>query len=165
MKIASVDCETTGTNIAAGHRPWEIAVVREDGEEYHKFFPVDLNVAEPVALKIGGYWEVGRRPNRLIDYSRRDLMDLCELLNGYTIMGCAVHFDVAMITAALKDHDLMHSFGHRHLDLGSYYAGYRNQDYPASSKTMQEEFPNDEAHTALGDARWNMHVYKELTTA
>jgi hypothetical protein len=50
------------------------------------------------------------------------------------------------------------------LDLGSYVAGSLAEDRPVGTEGIALYVPNDEAHTALGDARWNMEVYNLVRT-
>lgn len=169
--IVSIDTETTGLD-PRHHDAWEVALVLEDGQEACWQFSVDISAADGGALAIGGFYDrylLHDRPN----YAYQDWDgDFCsplqsakriaELTEGATLLGCNPHFDAAFVTKLLRAQGLEPAWSHRFLDLGSYAAGRQRVSRPLSSQALAVTVANPSAHTALGDARWNMKVYEDL---
>lgn len=179
MELISLDIETTGTDPRL-HRPWEVALVAEDGTKYLWQLPLserELSNASPEALKIGGFYErydleqaqhairqsallasgAGQSPTEVA-------WEIARLTDGRILLGCAVHFDATFLGNWMRRQGVQPSWHHRHLDLGSFVAGFKGRPTPLSSRTMQEIVPNEEEHTALGDALWNWKVYETVVS-
>lgn len=175
MKLVSVDIETTGLN-PREHEAWEVAIVPVDEPDRHLHFhlPVTLNEAEPRALEIGGYERryLNPPPGRAIFVGNpaaaepdepmalnEALAFMYEALEGATLLGACVHFDAAFIAELIGT-----PWSHRHLDVGSYFAGVVGAAAPMSTSEITEYVPNPDAHNALADARWNIEVYQRALT-
>jgi hypothetical protein len=122
-----------------------------------------LKYADPVALKISGFYErayqiVGRdhgngKPEeKQAEALARHTVDAC-------LMGCAISFDMKFLEKLLLQYGFKAAWHHRALDLSSYVAGLMGTPMTWSSKDMQLRCPNDSVHTALGDAQWNWSAY------
>jgi DNA polymerase III epsilon subunit-like protein len=179
MTLISVDLETTGTD-PDRHEAWEIGLVTENEVERFYEFPVsNLETAEPAALQISNYYErhkvseghgmalaIGPHADDSGNSTprqstpKRFAMEIARITCGAQLMGCAVAFDMAFLRALLLRFGVPPAWHHRGLDLGSYVAGALGRQQAMSSRDMRELVPNDEVHTALGDARWNWKVYR-----
>lgn len=189
--IAFIDCETTGLDIHSGHRPWEVAAVivhhdtdgGPDVREWQWELPVDLTTADPVALDIGGYirrvTDDGRagilRPG-LVTWRFTDAADalnsIAVALDGTVIAGSKPTFDMDMLAATYRDHDIPAPFWYHHpLDVASMAAGWLAA---RSGGTMSDPFRSvdlsaacgvtrPDGHTALGDARWCYDWWRTMT--
>lgn len=179
--MISLDLETTGLD-PRRHEAWEIGLVTEDAYEYLWEFPVrNLGDAEAGALQVSGYYDrrrlrgvaedlalpleaalTGKRVGVTYISCEEAARDIAELTVGERLMGCAIQFDMSFLTALLQRYGAMPAWHHRALDLGSYAAGCAGAREPFASRTMAERVPNEEAHTALGDARWNWAAYRHF---
>lgn len=171
MSIVSLDLETTGLDERI-HEAWEVALVTEDGRTVCWHFPMRKRFLDMdnVALQIGHFDEryacEGRMAFRTMgkgsvetapNHAVRELHDLTD---GATLLGCAIQFDMRFLTDLYRGWGFEPNWHHRALDLGSYAAGCLGLPEPLSSARMAECVPNPEAHTAVGDARWNWKVYR-----
>lgn len=173
MSIVSLDLETTGLDERI-HEAWEVALVTESGEETCWQFPLRkrFNEASQKALEIGGFLErySVERGLAMSDHGsgRTHLRPewAAEQLHartvGATLMGCAIQFDMRFLTELMRAYGVEPEWHHRSLDLGSYAAGVLEDVVPLSSAELAAGVPNPDAHTALGDARWNWEVYRWL---
>jgi DNA polymerase-3 subunit epsilon len=103
--LAFIDTETTGL-VAAVHEIIEVAIIREmpDGtlEEWAvKVKPQNLEVAEPIALRINGYND---HPELWADAPTFDEIApiVAAKLEGCILVGHNVSFDLAFLNDALK---------------------------------------------------------------
>lgn len=88
--------------------------------------------------------------------------NIAEALDGATLLGAAVHFDASFLDPWLREHGAAPSWSHRFLELGSFCAGAWGATKPLSTKAISDRIPNDAVHTALGDAKWNLEVYRSI---
>lgn len=196
QKIVSVDVETTGL-IPGQHEVWEIGVVPIDtGREhmYYQFQPLELEESEATALHIGGFYErfdwIGDprfARDMLVDGIIKDddegtekpsghkavtgapeaCWRIAKELAGATIMGLNPQFDAAHLKALLNTFGHAPTWGHRHLDLGSYAAGAWGSKNVLSGKAVADRMEtygivNDAVHNAYADARWNVDAYHAI---
>lgn len=173
MSIVSLDLETTGLDERV-HEAWEVALVTEGGEETCYQFPLrkPMKYASLEALRIGGFVDRYQCQGKSDAYQEGSSTRFAESTaahhlrvrtDGATLMGCAIQFDMRFLAELLRAHGQEPSWHHRGLDLGSYAAGAVGEPEPLRSADMAKRFArNDEAHTALGDARWNWQVYRYL---
>jgi DNA polymerase-3 subunit epsilon len=175
--VISLDIETTGLDPHI-HEVWEVGLVDLETEAEHLWeLPVlRLDRADAGALQISDYY--GRNsiapgtpqarnivPSGGTEETPEDVaFAIARMTAGEIIMGCAVHFDLEFLGAWLTENSAAPAWHHRHLDLGSYAAGKLGAAKPLSSKAMADRIANDDPHTALGDARWNVRVYQALET-
>lgn len=179
--LISLDLETTGLD-PERHQAWEVGLVDlKDNAEYWFEFPVrNLRDAEAGALQVNHYYEnnsipagsdygaatgVAASPDADDGWYRLDTLAylLARLTAGKTLLGAAVHFDARFLGDLIQYYGSAPAWSHRHLDLGSFAAGQLNRNVPLSTHSLSGLYgPPDEAHSALGDARWNVGVYRNL---
>jgi DNA polymerase III epsilon subunit-like protein len=165
--IIFIDCETTGLDPYT-HGVWEVALVPNKPNEVG-FSPtvwqthVDLRVADPTALRVGGFQ---RR------YCASEAIDgvvladyLAWQLRDVTLAGCNPAFDAAFLRALLHEHGLKPTWHHRLLDLQAMYAGMTRAAHLSGTADLPAliGISNSKPHTALGDASWNKLFYDWLT--
>jgi hypothetical protein len=100
VDIVVVDTETTGLD-ADLHEVWEVAAVKrsihEDGNTYederHWFLPVTMQDADPMALKISGYYERCPEDPRDITGLRAFASEFVRFTLGCTLIGALPSFD------------------------------------------------------------------------
>lgn len=184
MKLVFLDLETTGTD-PARHHLWEVAVIlRPDADvgqgwdvEYCWQVCPDLSTADPMALKVGRYYErstfeggpVGEvhrlkhpdleRPGT--DASEPpDVLELAAelawLLNGAVLAAANVGFDAAFLDRFLRANGQAPSWDYHLLEIESYAAGALAATPPWKLDKLATALGVDlpaERHTALADAR------------
>lgn len=179
--LISLDLETTGLD-PERHQAWEVGVVDlRDNAEYWFEFPVrDLRAADAGALQVNDYYEVNSVPAGSqygsatgvaatpdVDDGWYQLDTLAYLLArltaGKTLLGANVHFDARFLGDLIQYYGARPAWNHRYLELGSWAAGVLGYDRPLSTAELARTVtPNDDTHSALGDARWNVDVYRNL---
>lgn len=118
-KLAFVDTETTGLD-PDRHQIWEVAIIIEHGDDWMNgewtwHFPVDLTKADPMALRIGRFYErrtqmpdwvmstnAIRRPlSSENDWAAQEAKfmarDISVLLDGAHLVGAVPSFDDAFL--------------------------------------------------------------------
>lgn len=166
--------------------------LKTNDEYLFEFPVRDLKFAEPGALAVNGYydrstipagsdicfasgptgplpankvWKDDGNPAGIIGVDPRDAAFLiAKVTANQQLLGCNVgSFDAPFLAALLRHYDVTPAWQHRHLELGSYAAGQLNRNKPLSTFSLSQlfKFPDD-AHTALGDARWNVDIYRNL---
>ena len=166
MRIAYVDTETTGTNPAI-HELWEIAyVIEEDGREVtnRSFFvtPQRLEIAEPRALEIGGYWE--RKPDPMAfsgPFPDQVAEIVADELRDVRFASCNVAFDTAFVRAFLLEHRQPVTWHYSPIDVKSvcYGAwpetfGWKTDDLLRHAGRLED----DKRHEARHDAYMARHL-------
>lgn len=171
-RIISLDCETTGLS-EFEQEAWEIGYAWVDGD-LRKCWQLPLrkpDATQVEALEIGHYSE---RAHPLQGLAREMISGsschpalaatyIAHDLEGATILGAAVQFDLRFVAEFLRywlGDGQSRPWHHRALDLGSYCAGAKGTPHPSPTQTLADRVPNQAAHTALGDALWNIEVYK-----
>jgi hypothetical protein len=176
--LAWVDCETSGLDYRAGHRPWEVAVIvrHPDGGVTEHVWQVrpDLGSADRVALAKSRYWERCVLDDgweaAIIDdaavlkaTARCVVDDIRQVLEGVTLVAANPAFDAGMLTALFHDHGLAPSWHYRLGCVENMVAGALHLAVPPGLKDaadlMGVRYDPDELHTALGDARLARDVY------
>lgn len=190
--LCFIDTETTGVHPA--RRVWEIAIIRRDdqGETEHliQIRDVDLSVADPFGLKIGGFYErhaqYGPPPQTREEADARgDLLTeqqaawhVERLTRDAHLVGAVPDFDARTLDPMLRRHGLIPPWHYHLIDVEAMAVGYlagkrgRSSSLPLAppwesdrlSRECGVEPPSeDERHTALGDARWAMRWYDVMT--
>ena len=163
--LVFIDTETTGLDPRI-HQPYEVAFWREhDPEPISAFLRHDLNLADPKALEIGGYWD--RRADEALAESPAPTISrstLFDALSGATLVGSNPGFDAAMLTRFLGT-AVWH---HRHINVAEGAMWVFGADRPmglsdAANQCREQGFPIPRPdHTAVGDVRTTRAVYEAL---
>lgn len=180
-RLFSVDLETTGLD-ERRQEAWEVGIVipaspgepeRDTDVEILYQFPIRRWAeAEPEALAVGQFHERYVSPPAGWAYDPAFKMHvkaieaaraIADLTAGLHPLGAAVQFDLRFLAELLRAWGQNPQWHHRVLDLGSFAAGVVGADGPIPTRTLSETLvENTAAHTALGDARWNLEVYERL---
>jgi DNA polymerase III epsilon subunit-like protein len=177
--LAFIDTETTGLD-PDQHQIWEVAaIIEREGitEEYEWQLPVYLGRADPMALKIGRFYD-RRRPARVL----AQLADFAEIFalrtEGCRLVGAVVSFDEERLRGLLRQQHQCPMWHYHLIDVEALAAGWlagRSCDAASAedwlvkarppwdsnklSKAVGVDPEKFDRHTALGDARWARAVY------
>lgn len=179
--LAFVDTETTGLD-PDRHEIWEVALIlrAEDGAESEHWWrlPVDLGCADPMALKISGYFE--RSGSLTLAQPASFAAEFADLTRGAHLVGAVVSFDEERLRRLLRRHGQCPMWHYHIIDveamavgyLGGYRASVRDErggvssaaSLPWKSEDLSRacgvEPPSEyDRHTARGDARWARDLY------
>lgn len=173
--ICFIDTETTHLDRDI-RRAWEIAIIRRDPatghDTEHTWFinggALDLGHADPMALKIGRFYE--RHPAFRPDadaWLADDEDDVAEqieaLTRGATLAGAVTSFDEHTLDRMLRRNGLCPSWHHRLIDVRVYAAGVAGADpdwaFPEALAAFGLAEDDATRHTALGDARLARDLY------
>lgn len=172
MKLIFMDTETTSLN-RYKRRIWDLGyIVREPGEDDREeqfFFNVSLKHADPMSLKIGGYYE--RHPEPYYEFGQfsRDeadvLRDVVDDFRGATLVGAVPSFDEETLARFVWKTLRLQPTWHYHLiDIETLVAGRLALAPPWNYDKVIEmaglpPIKEEERHTALGDARMVRDLY------
>lgn len=186
-KTVFADLETTGVSVDR-HHLWEIGlIVRDDAGDREYCWQVrpDLSTADPMALKIGGYyrrsavtqnspgvaWTIVSpdlpydptpgevRRQRTVDGLAADV---ARLLDGAVLAAANVAFDAAFLDKFLRANGHASAWDYHLLEIESYAAGAIGMAPPWKLDKLAAELGvtlPEERHTALADARLARDVY------
>lgn len=167
-----VDTETTG--LRDHHVILEVGAVNLDTGEEMSFAPyVPRKVfgeAEPDAMRINRYFERGVYNDMLSPRDTRAAYDkLSTWLKGNTLAGANPTFDAAHLASTAVDYDaytykVWVSWHHRLWDVSAHAAGKLGLDELPGLNTVCELLgvENEDAHSALGDARATAECFRRL---
>ena len=187
MRLAFVDCETTGLD-PERHEMWELAVVTvapwdcdDEPGEWTWQLPVDLESADPQGLSVGRFYERRRQLPRLggealVRYPSAaehgwDHLPVSEaaqqvagLLDATHLVGAVPSFDAAFIGRWLRANGQAPTWHYHLVDVEALVAGRTAQPPPWHSGSLSLSVGVDpqrfERHSALGDARWARALYE-----
>lgn len=175
MKLVFLDTETTALH--PGRRPWEIALLeRESDGQYRdwvtQIWDVDLSDADPASLKFGKFYQRHIRfaedPGQVHWLREKDAAPrIEEITRGAHLVGANPSFDADCLAALLRRHGLIPAWHYRMYDVESLTAGYHNKPIgglAACAESLGIDFPADEQHTALGDARMALRIWDAIIT-
>lgn len=188
--LAFGDCETTGLD-QFRHEAWEVAfILCRDGKQEERVWHIQprwLPEADPKALEINRYEERTSAPGWAWDNPYRAAREIWTCLDGAVILGSNPSFDTGMLTSLIEHYAQRRPTWHyRPIDVPTMAAGWLHAKYGASggqsmedgeleavthpfssyrlSQALGVEPPEgDDAHTALGDARWIKALYDSIT--
>lgn len=152
---------------------------------------LDLGNADPFALKIGRFYE--RHPQsiesvfdpqdpwegvRRVDFydEKTALIFVEELTRGAHLVGAVPNFDAEVLGTRMRAHGIAPSWHYHLIDVEALAVGYLSAagarelpiGLPWSSTELTAQLgldpvPDEERHTALGDARWARAIYDRVT--
>lgn len=148
---------------------------------------LDLGNADPFALRIGRFYE--RHPELSTPIKGRDpwgsdigeihnecmVLELVEeLTRGAHLVGAVPNFDAEVLAARMREHGLAPSWHHHLIDVEALAVGWLATEpdsavgLPWNSDELTarlglDPVPEEERHTALGDARWARAIYDRVT--
>jgi DNA polymerase III alpha subunit (gram-positive type) len=169
-KLAFIDIETTGLD-PTRHEIWSIGlVVDHEGvtEEYQWYLPVTLATAEPMALKVGKFYD--RHPSfnkdlkEKVSLPRPTARQLAVLTDGAHLVGNVVSFDAGFLNLWMRSHGAAPTWHYHLVDCEALAAGKLGHEPPWKSQELSErlgvEVPGEEdRHSALADAHWARRIY------
>lgn len=166
-----VDVETSGLDPAT-HDVIEVAAIDlTTGEELY-FVPTPTRPgwrqdAHPAAMKVNRYFERGIFTDVVdIETTRARWEALGTMLDGHILAGVNPWFDARFIDRAMAHWTVECRRSYRLRDLATYAAGVLGRDpaEPISSAEIFDELgvTNEEAHSALGDARATAQAFQML---
>lgn len=162
MQIWAVDVETGG--IDPTRDPLiEVAYVNYGGDKEVSFsLPFDEKACDPKALEVNGWGKREFAPELHPDVAASKLVtDWRDSL----IIASPSWFDIGFIVKWLGDGGYKPSWSHRAVvDLKSLYCGKLDWLYPFKNSVISENLgvPDASDHTALGDARWTMELFRAM---
>lgn len=176
--ICAIDCETT--SLGPDREAWEWAIIRRDDDgtqDYRWFQDVDLAKADPKSLEIGGFYR--RHPNgRFLSgtddahYSDQEMAAtalppdwIVRITHGATIIGAVPSFDTHVLERQLRRDGYQPTWHHRLRCVETLTAGHLGREVgglKACAEALGIDFPEDQQHTALGDARVALAIYDAI---
>ena len=173
MSVLFIDTETTGLD-PDRHEMWDLAIIDASGREFVYHFRPNLRAADPMALRIGQYYERTSDPKWQWSDPRFHAADIARRLDGTHLVGAIPWFDAEFLRRWLDRWDEKGTWHYHHIDIEALAVGYlaakgEAVDLPYHSKDLSRRIGVDpdqfEAHTALGDARWAKAVYEKIVGA
>ena len=185
--LAFVDVESDGVHLE--RKPWEIAVIRREPDgtetEWAAFVDIDLgDTPDGFGLKVGKFHDrhpLGRHIAHGDDWSlaswgRKDHVSdrdaayrVAQLTHSAVIVGINPSFDTHTLERFLRAHGLIPTWDYTPICAKTLAHGYlAGQGKPAPPRWKTDDLPDllgidpvpdEERHTALGDARWAARVY------
>lgn len=186
--ICFVDTETTGLHHGRLPWDVAVIRRDPDGTEtaWQTYIDVDLSQADPFGLKVGRFYE--RHPlGRWLSGRTGELDDdwgswavgalspwvatlrFARITHGAHIVGAVPNFDTEVLGALLREAGFTPAWHYHLVDIENLAVGYlAGKGQPIAPPWKSDELtealglpptPDDEKHTALGDAKWAMRVY------
>jgi hypothetical protein len=179
-----VFCDTETDGVYPGRKPWEIAIIRREPDgretEWQAFVEIDLSTTpDGFGIKVGKFHD--RHPfGRLIAHQddrgigdallpTQAAIKVAQLTHGAHIVGAVPNFDTETLAALLRNEGLIPAWHYHLIDIENLAVGFlaaRGEPIapPWRSDQLTEALglppiPEDERHTALGDARWAQRMY------
>ena len=175
--LVFIDTETTGLD-ARTHEIIEIAVIRvrqnwTDGEKPQfsvidewsvKIQPENIATADPASLRVNGYTVTGWKNAIAI---KEALQKCSEKTDGAIMVAHNVAFDAGFLDNALAAHGIPNKMHYHRLDTVSMaYAVLHNTPdvarYSLAELGKHFGIVNENAHSALADARADFELFKRL---
>lgn len=172
LKLAFIDCETTGLNIQK-HEIIEVATLIYDPisdsimkEWESKIAPSNIENADPESLEINGY---NKNSYKYKGNLKSAMIKFNSLVKDCLICGQNVSFDLGFIYKSMENFGIEPTFNRRYIDLmGLAWFAIRNSNISGlglDSMCKHFDISNIGAHTALVDCRRTFQVYKKIEKA
>lgn len=172
------DTETTGR----GHlrRPWEIALIYEDGhfrtEQTFVVTNIDLTDAEPEALAMNGFHDRHRTEldiqthgSGAADVTYAPEADVAgmlhKILTGVEWIGAQPQFDTECVAAMLRRHGFEPAWHYRLRDCESMTQGFLRRSVGGlqdCARALGVPVNKSQVHSALGDARLVEQIWRKI---
>jgi DNA polymerase III epsilon subunit-like protein len=178
-RLAFLDTETT--SLRPDRRAWEIGVIvrvpvtvkhpdapdtREDEDrEYHWFVEtgdLDLGNADPMALKIGGFYERHPQCERGLEggwgYTKTEEVALREVetvTRGAHLVGAVVSFDADVLGQRMRAHGICPSWHYHLIDVEPLAVGWLNGRRARQNEIVDGYPLENNGEPAPGLVRWN----------
>ena len=167
--FAFIDIETTGLDLLK-HEIIEIGCVLADSklkklEEFElKIKPIDIENADPIALKVNRYNEEAWESAISLE---KALKILQEKTKDFIMVGHNVSFDIEFLTYAFNKTGIENRMHYHKLDTISMIWAKFHKDREIDHFSLHDmceyfNIKNKNPHTGLGDARATYELYKKL---
>lgn len=188
-RLVFLDTETT--SLRPERRAWDIGLIVRDGtaDVEHQWFvhseDLDLGNADLKSLDIGRFYDRHPAYQKGADRDawspdgiseRYVLSEVERLTRGAHLVGNVPNFDADVLDRRMRDHGICPSWHYHLIDVEALAVGYlAKRDLDATMMTLPwdsnelnyqlgiEAMPDEERHTALGDARWARAIYDRVT--
>lgn len=186
--IVFLDTETDGLH--PGRQAWEIAMIRRDQDGERELVlvvdSVDLSTADPMALKINGFYDRHpaynvHLPDTAVTEGRAAVL-VEEWTRGAVVVGANPQFDTVTLEPLLRRHGLLPAWHYRPVCIEAIAYGYllaKHLAHPTLPTRIPVPWKSDqlsdllgvppidpaERHTALGDARWVAAMWDRIHPA
>jgi hypothetical protein len=171
--LVFLDTETTGLD-PDRHEIWDLAYIL-DGKEHEHHWEIDLTKADPMALKIGRYYERTADKEWLEDAwmsTTSAAKVIARDLLGRHIVGANPSFDDAFLKRfMLANGQAVSTWSYHLIDVTVLVAGFlRGKGEPVAPPWKSNELSQAigvdpeqfDRHTAMGDARWVKAQYEAV---
>lgn len=166
MTVAFLDIETSGLD-PARHALWELALI-VDGDEFVFHLNLHIANAEPSALRLNRFYERVFATERAWEWDDpRGVAEIVAVATaGRHLVGAAPWFDAGFLEPFLRRYGHCPAWHHRLICVETYAAGHHGWPLPKSLRDTATELgiitPDDDRHTAIGDARTAKLIYDTL---
>jgi DNA polymerase III epsilon subunit-like protein len=166
--------DTEATSLRPDRRAWDIGyIVRdEDRQDYERasfvaYADLDLGNADPMSLKIGGFYERHPHAKSLDMQGPMPEVDALHAVEkhtrGATLVGAVPNFDAEVLGNRMRAHGICPSWHYHLVDVETLAAGKLGMappwDFDSLLKTFGLGYVESDRHTALGDARMVRDLY------
>lgn len=186
--LCFLDTETTSLD-PERRLAWEFAAIRRNPtghqEKIQIFIDVDLKDADPMSLKIGGYYDRHPFGRRISSLHLSDQMSVTSPMGAYGaarqiartthgahLVGMNPSFDAETLGKLLRSQGLTPGWHYHLVDVEAMALGYlqgKGCDMPSLpwksddlAAALGVSIPDTDRHTAMGDVRLAMHMYDKM---